>query len=97
MQNGLANIFGHSDDLKVDKIFKVEALWKNFYIIYKEIIAPGGADHVSIRIKTSKWFKDLQEIYISPRITPYIHSFVDHVWEAIQLNKDIHLFNEEGI
>lgn len=92
---GLAFMF-KNENIKVKNIEKIENLWRFFFEIYKEITA-GDADYVSVKNKTAAWFSLFKGLYVQQRITPYIHAFVDHVWEFVKIHKNIHLFNEHGI
>jgi hypothetical protein len=92
---GLKTIFTNQN-LKVKNIDKIEKLWKDFYGIYKYITSQNEPDYITVKKETFEWFLLLKSTFAQERITPYIHSFVDHVWEFIMIHKNIHLFNQEG-
>jgi hypothetical protein len=71
-------------------------LWRNFYSIYTQITSLGEISCTSIKDQTSEWFYILKKVFAPERYTPYVHAFVEHVWEFIRDHKNIHLFNQEG-
>jgi hypothetical protein len=93
---GLVDIF-KIGNLKVADIVKIEKLWKDFFSIYKEVTTLEEVNPESIRIKTSEWLHLFKTIYAKERITPYIHVFVEHLWEFVQRHKVVHIFNTEGL
>jgi hypothetical protein len=43
------------------------------------------------------WFKLFRSYYHGDVVTPYIHIFVSHFHEFLELHGDLNLFNQEGL
>jgi hypothetical protein len=93
---GLISLFKPELKNEVKNIKEMDILWRDFYKIYKEITSLEEIDHFSIKEQTTEWFNTLRRAVVPERYTPYVHAFVEHVWEFIRDHKNIHLFNEEG-
>lgn len=50
-----------------------------------------------LKNKTHEWFKLFRSYYHGDVVTPYIHIFVSHFHEFLEMHGDLNLFNQEGL
>lgn len=80
---------GYSKASTIDKI------WKDFYSIYNSIKSK-TVNNEQVKMETKEWLKLYCTVYQQSTITPYMHAFVYHLHEFINLYKDIDIFTLEG-
>ena len=56
-----------------------------------------GSDYDVISTNTKAWVNDFKSIYQAKDVTPYIHSFANHVAELKKLYGSISTFNQQGL
>lgn len=93
--------------MKVSELFPdmpdahaVDFVWSEFYYVYNavkrnlfcELMAPE-----IIRLRTRNWLVEYVKIYNRKNVTPYVHAFVFHLHEMIEIHGDINLFNMQGM
>ena len=84
----------------LEKIDLVDRIWKNFYNIYFSIKdnAYQKINRIeSIKKNTGEWLELFRKVYQDENITPYIHIFVQHLYEIVDLHEDINLFTMQGL
>ncbi len=84
----------------LDNIEDIHRLWSSFFDIYESIRRGNYDDKEAkadeIKKSTHDWFNLFIETYQDETITPYIHSFVEHLHELIRIHGDISLFTMQG-
>ena len=89
--NELTNIFEN-----FNRISDYMNVWNGFFSIYFKI-KKNEFDHKNLKEETLKWFGDFLSIYSHEEVTPYMHVFVFHLHEFIELYGDLDSFNLQGL
>jgi hypothetical protein len=85
---------------KLENVAKIDALWKGFYNLYisvKDNAFPESSRVEQIKTSTKKWIDDFIRIHQSVNISPYMHTFGQHLWEMVSLHGDISRFTMQGL
>ena len=80
----------------MEKYEAIEYCWINYWIIYSKI-KKNEFNPVDLKKDAENWLIFFVKAYGKDAITPYIHSFVHHFYEFMQLHGDVNLFNEQGL
>lgn len=73
----------------------INFIWEEFYNIYNSI-KKKELDSKKCKEATNRWLKEYLNVYQTETVTPYIHAFVFHLHEFIELYGDIDLYTLEG-
>ena len=79
-----------------DKLESLQKLWIDFYNIIKHVKLV-EISHTDLKTRTQEWLDLFLTIYNKTTVTPYIHAFVSHLHEFVELYKDINAFNLQGL
>ena len=90
----LSNIFTASADLDLNV---EDYVWQEFYEIYLFIKETNNIDSVDLLEERLERWLEYYLILSSGKITPYVHSFVNHVPEFIKEYKNISLYTLQGL
>ncbi len=75
---------------------KINRLWKDFFNIY-EYICGSNVDSTEVKDKTRKWHTDFLNLYLCKHVTPYMHAFVNHLYQFFERGENLHLFSGVGL
>ncbi len=85
----------------LDNVENVQKLWSSFFRVYQSLRDGNYEDKEAkadqIQKETREWMELYQGTYQKETITPYIHSFVEHLHELIRIHGDISLFTMQGL
>ena len=78
---------------------KMQKLWDSFFKLISEIKGYSYDDWKidSIKAGLVSWLDEFLALFQSKDVTPYIHAFVNHVPEFLQLHGDLNVFNQQGL
>ena len=81
---------------KLQDVKKIDHLWKDFFNIYCSVkINSYGAQ--DLKEATKKWINYFIKVHQSVNVTPYMHTFGQHLWEMVKLHGDISLYTMQGL
>ena len=83
----------------LENVKTVDTIWKDFFNIFMSVNFNSypQKDKVNlIKTETKKWIDTFIKIYHIDRITPYMHSFGQHLHELIEIHDDISLYTMQG-
>ena len=79
-----------------EKIGTIKEIWKDFWKIYndtrKNLLT---ADDV--KQQTASWWNKFTSVYHKSQETPYIHLFVNHLHEFIEIHGDVNSYSQQGL
>ena len=73
----------------------IQQIWVDFFTIYKKIT--NWQATVEVRDDIRKWMSLFLSVYVTKHITPYMHAFLYHVPEFLEVYGKINLFNQQGL
>ena len=78
---------------------KMQKLWDSFFKLISEIKGYSYDDWKidSIKAGLVSWLDEFLALFQSKDVTPYIHAFVNHVPEFLQLHGGLNVFNQQGL
>jgi hypothetical protein len=79
-----------------DKLESVTRLWSDFYTIQNDV-KNLKVNATQVKEQTRSWLALFLSVYNKTAVTPYIHAFVCHLHEFIELYSDINAFNLQGL
>jgi hypothetical protein len=84
----------------IEHIGDIQKLWASFYEIYDSLRHGDYSDREAkaneIENATHEWFNLFVSVYQRAAVTPYIHTFAEHLHELIRAHGDISLFTMQG-
>jgi hypothetical protein len=81
----------------LEKADRIEWLWSWFYEIMHYLTThTAPVDPENLKIRCQRWLKVFIEVYPAKRVTPYMHRFAMHLYEAYILHGDVNLYNLQG-
>ena len=81
------------EDRKINLVYE---LWTEFWEIYNEV-KKNELKSADLKFRTFNWLKNYIKAYGKDEIIVYIHIFVSHLHEFVELHGDVNLFNQEGL
>ena len=78
------------------KINDVVKIWKDFWIIFKEV-RNNNLSPIEIKLRTYEWWSTFRKVYHESHETPYIHVFVNHLHELAEIHDDVNSYNQQGL
>ena len=75
---------------------KIVTIWFQFWNIYNDV-KENLLTPLEIKERTAFWLALFLQVYFAEKITPYIHAFVHHLHEFVELYGDVNLFNQQGL
>lgn len=85
-----------NDDQNKQKNQLINDVWVDFWEIYIKI-KKNMIDSPNMKQDTVNWIEKFKLAYNEEHITPYMHAFVHHFHQFIDLHGDINMYNEQGI
>lgn len=82
---------------KIPKISDICSLWYEFYSLYKCLQKNEEIDIILLKQDLLQWLSLFKNIYGAKNITPYMHAFVFHMPEFINLHGNINRYNLQGL
>ena len=79
-----------------EKFDEVEQIWSDFLEIVN-LVKDVAIEASELAKRTKEWLKLYLSVYNKTTVTPYIHAFVAHLHEFVNLYKDINAFNCQGL
>lgn len=80
---------------------KYQKLWRDFYNIYVSLKNPNGFPREqmanTVKDSTLAWGELYKSLKWQGYVTPYIHAFVDHLYEMIIEHGDLSLWTMQGL
>ena len=77
------------------KVDSLKTIWDTFSKIMGNI-KKNEISPETIKNQTSEWLKEFLSVYHKSNVTPYIHIFVTHLHEFVDLYGDINLYTCQG-
>jgi hypothetical protein len=78
----------------------VDKIWKDFYNIYLSVKdnAYNNLTRIeTIKKNTAEWLALFRRVYQDEHITPYIHIFVQHLHEIVEIHDNVGLYTMQGL
>ena len=89
----IPNLFEFSSG---QNLIKIQQIWKKFYEIIINI-KENNWNHLQLQTETRIFYQLFLEKYLEKHVTPYIHGFVDHMHQFMELHGNIYILNCEGL
>ena len=74
----------------------IQKLWMDFKALVDKM-AESSTDPLLFKSEVHSWLALYLSIYQTKNITPYIHAFVKHVWEFLDLYGSLEQFSQQGL
>jgi hypothetical protein len=87
----LENIF----PVSIDQINEIDKLYKDFYKTYIDV-KEKRIEPQQVKTQSHNWLDNYAKIYTTMRVTPYMHSFAQHLHEFQSIYENVNDFNQEG-
>ena len=75
---------------------RVQKLWMDFKVLYDKT-SDAHTDPLSFKVEAKSWITMYLSVYQTKHVTPYIHAFVMHVWEFLQLYGSLEAFSQQAL
>lgn len=79
------------------KIIEITSLWNDFFFIYRSLKENEFESLENLKEQLHHWLNLFKICYPSDFITPYMHAFVVHIPEFIQIHGNLNLFSLQGL
>jgi len=96
----ISELFSIDEKTDQDELNEINQIWRDFFDIYVSIKSCDSSidnyiENLTERLKA--WLKLFIKLNGPESITPYIHAFVFHLPEFIQIHRNVNLFNMQGL
>ena len=89
-------IIDGDDEEMLELGYTIVSIWTDFYDIFNEV-KNNELAHDEVKTKTSDWLKNFLKIYERNKVTPYMHTFIAHLHEFVELYEDVNQFTTQGL
>lgn len=76
--------------------FFILKIWRDFYNIYN-LVKINKLNSKQIQDQTKSWANLFLSVFQRSEITPYIHVFISHLSQFVDMHNDINKFNIQGL
>ena len=79
-----------------EKIGTIQEIWNEFWSIYNDL-RKNVLSANEVKLKTANWWIKFTSVYHKSHETPYIHLFVNHLHEFIDIHGDVNSYSQQGL
>ena len=80
----------------LENITKIKEIWSDFWRIYNNV-RKNNLTADEVKVQTATWWIKFTSVYHKSQETPYMHLFVNHLHEFIELHGDVNIYSQQGL
>jgi hypothetical protein len=75
---------------------RVSNIWKNFYSTM-QLVKEKKIKSCELKKQNTKWLKEFTSVYQRDAVTPYMHIYVFHLYQFVEMYGNVEQYNAQGV